>query len=318
MRKIHNPSPDLIMLAAKTLIQGNLVAFPTETVYGLGANASNHNAVKRIYAVKSRPPSHPLIIHISSIEKIGGWATKIPDYALKLSENFWPGPMTLILKRSSLAKNFITGNQEIVGIRVPAHPIATLLLAKFEQIGGFGVVAPSANKFGAVSPTTAEHVYDELGPNLAKEDVILNGGQCQIGIESTIIDCTGIKPNILRPGYITNTQINKLINSNIQNSGGVNSIKVPGNFKSHYKPKTKIVISGKVQPGDGFFALKSSATPKGVFRLAEPSNINEFGKLLYGAFRLADKMLVNRIFIEIPEGAEFLDAINDRIKKAMH
>jgi L-threonylcarbamoyladenylate synthase len=203
MEIISDPTQNEIKRASKALKDGHLVAFPTETVYGLGADATNEKAVSRIYSVKGRPTDHPLIVHISSINLLEKWASDIPDYAIKLANEFWPGPMTLILRKSSLAKDFITGGQNNVGIRVPDQTVAQLLLKEFENLGGLGICAPSANKFGAVSPTDAQAVLEEIGPSMDSSDLILDGGFCKIGIESTIIDCTKPEPIILRNGFIT-------------------------------------------------------------------------------------------------------------------
>ena len=197
-----------IKAAAKSIADGHLVAFPTETVYGLGADATNESAVAKIYKAKGRPADHPLIVHIASIDAIGDWAEDISEYAINLARDFWPGPMTLIFKRSKLAKDFVTGNQNTVGLRVPNQPIALALLKEFENLGGKGIAAPSANRFGAVSPTTAQAVKDELANYLDQaNDVILDGGPCQVGVESTIIDCTADTPQILRLGAITKEMI---------------------------------------------------------------------------------------------------------------
>ena len=189
--------------AARALKAGALVAFPTETVYGLGADAQSAEAVARIYSVKGRPADHPLIIHIDSIDRMGDWSSDIPEYAIKLAREYWPGPMTLVLKRSDVAKDFITGGQETVGLRVPAHPLALGLLGAFVKEGGLGIAAPSANRFGAVSPTTADAVQEELEQYMADTDLILDGGPSLVGVESTIIDCTSDAPKILRLGAIT-------------------------------------------------------------------------------------------------------------------
>ena len=189
--------------AAANLLAGNLVAFPTETVYGLGADACNADAVARIYSVKGRPADHPLIVHVASMEGLGDWADDVPGYAISLARDFWPGPMTLIMKRSGLAGDFVTGGQDTVGVRVPDHPVALGLLEAFARAGGKGVAAPSANRFGNVSPTTAQAVADELSDYLGDADQILDGGPCEVGVESTIIDCTGNAPRILRPGAVT-------------------------------------------------------------------------------------------------------------------
>ena len=217
MEFISKCTADTISNAVQALIDGHLVAFPTETVYGLGADATNKKAVSRIYSVKGRPKGHPLIVHISSINKLENWATDIPDYAIKLAREFWPGPMTLILPRKEIAKDFITGGQNNVGLRVPAQPVALALLKKFEELGGQGVAAPSANRFGAVSPTTAEAVGEELGVYLDSKDMVLDDGQCLVGIESTIIDCTNKSPTILRPGAITSTQIETIVKFKVKN-----------------------------------------------------------------------------------------------------
>ena len=195
--------------AATSLLAGNLVVFPTETVYGLGADACNPDAVARIYRAKGRPADHPLIVHIASMDGLGDWADDVPGYAISLARSYWPGPMTLIVKRSDLAGDFVTGGQDTVGVRVPNHPVALGLLEAFEKVGGKGVAAPSANRFGHVSPTTAQAVVDELSDYLSDTDLILDGGACDVGVESTIIDCTGDVPKILRPGAITREMITK-------------------------------------------------------------------------------------------------------------
>ena len=201
-----NDSPRITQDTAKAcdvLQRGGLVGIPTETVYGLGADASNEKAVARIYEVKGRPQDHPLILHIASMNDITYWAEEISDYAIALARSFWPGPMTLIFKRSEAAKDFVSGGQDTVGLRVPNHVIALALLNEFKKIGGKGVAAPSANRFGHVSPTTAAAVIEELGEYLSKDDLVLDGGACAVGVESTIIDCTGLLPRVLRPGAIS-------------------------------------------------------------------------------------------------------------------
>jgi L-threonylcarbamoyladenylate synthase len=226
--------------------------------------------------------------------------------------------MTLILPRTGLAKNFITGAQENVGIRVPSHPLAQSLLQEFEALGGFGVAAPSANRFGKVSPTTAEAVQEELSPYLSPDDSILDGGYCQIGIESTIIDCTHELPQILRPGGITQEQIESIIelNSNPKNNNRINKIKVPGLLDSHYCPKAKVLLSGRPQPGDGFIALANVQSPLGSIRLASPKDNEEFARQLYGALRLADHKNIEKIFVVTAEGNGIAIAINERLEKA--
>jgi L-threonylcarbamoyladenylate synthase len=207
MEFISNCTADAISNAAKALKDGHLVAFPTETVYGLGADATNEKAVARIYSVKARPTDHPLIVHISSINKLEDWATDIPDYAIKLAREFWPGPMTLILPRKKLQKISLQVGKKMLGYGFLINLLRSRLLKKFEELGGQGVAAPSANRFGAVSPTTADAVNEELGSFFDQNDLVLDGGPCQIGLESTIIDCTRVVPIVLRPGAVTKEMI---------------------------------------------------------------------------------------------------------------
>lgn len=304
----------LVTDAAKALIDGNLVAFPTETVYGLGADANNQAAVAKIYTVKGRPADHPLIVHISSITKLNDWARDIPEYANALAKDFWPGPMTLILKKSDLAKNFITGGQVTVGLRVPKHPIALELLKEFEKLGGQGVAAPSANRFGKVSPTTADSVKEELANELSENDLILDGGQSEVGLESTIIDCTQSAPRILRPGAITKEMIERSTGLSITTLG--DEIRVSGALDNHYAPKAKVLLDIEPQPGDGYIALSKHETPTGVIRLSAPKTIDEFAKELYSALRLADQKSISRVVVRQPDGEGIALAIRDRLLKA--
>jgi L-threonylcarbamoyladenylate synthase len=303
--------------AAFSLRSGNLVAFPTETVYGLGADATNKLAIEHLYRVKARPADHPLIVHISTIENLSKWARKIPKYAIKLAETFWPGPLTLILPRSLLAQDFITGYQDNVGIRIPSHPIALDLLREFEDQGGMGIAAPSANRFGAVSPTAATHVVEELSNYLSNNDLILDGGQCEIGVESTIVDCTKTVPRILRPGAITSKDISSelCLEINLEINKKENQVKVSGSRESHYSPNAKVYLSRATEPGDGFIAISSIETPYGAIRLASPKNTKEFAKLLYQALRLADQKKLERVVVIPPEGEELAEAIRDRLVK---
>ena len=316
MEIISNPTQVDIKKAAQALRDGHLVAFPTETVYGLGADATNEKAVSRVYSVKARPTDHPLIVHISSINQLDKWAIDIPDYAKKLAEEFWPGPMTLILKRSEIAKDFITGGQENVGVRVPSHPVALALLSEFEKLGGLGIAAPSANKFGAVSPTNSDAVVDELGKKFESSDLILNGGQCPIGIESTVINCLGFSPSIIRPGAITIEMINKLLGNNCIHKSTSTEVKAPGNLDNHYAPRAKIHINTEPKSGEGLIALSNIKTPNGVERLLAPTNIEQFAEGLYEAFRLGDKLNLAVVNVYTPENIDIGVAINDRINKA--
>jgi L-threonylcarbamoyladenylate synthase len=316
MEFISNCTADAIANAAKALIDGHLVAFPTETVYGLGADATNEKAVSRIYSVKGRPVGHPLIVHISSINKLDQWATNIPDFAIKLAREFWPGPMTLILPRTDLAKDYITGGQNNVGLRIPAHPIALALLKEFEELGGKGIAAPSANRFGAVSPTTAGAVEEELGEFFDNRDLVLDGGHCLVGIESTIIDCTGDSPRVLRPGAVGKSIINKL-EIGALNEGNYNKkVKASGEFDSHYSPRTQVTLNGVIQDGEGLLALADFETPDGVIRLGSPRTIEEFAYILYDVFRTADKLKVNKLNVRIESDHPLAEALLDRIKRA--
>ena len=316
MEIINIPTKGEIRRAAQALKDGHLVAFPTETVYGLGADATNEIAVSRIYSVKGRPTGHPLIVHISSFNQLDKWAIDIPEFAIKLAKEFWPGPMTLILKRSSLAKDFITGGQDNVGVRVPIQPVALALLAEFYDIGGFGVAAPSANRFGAISPTNSEAVEEELRKFLNEADLILDGGQCQIGIESTIIDCTNGAPRVLRPGAITIEMIERVTLIKVISSGNQVDVKASGLLDSHYSPKAKVVLNMLALPGDGFLALENIPTPFGATRLATPPTIEQFARELYGALRSGDQKGIKRIVVVPPEGDGIAEGIRDRLSKA--
>jgi L-threonylcarbamoyladenylate synthase len=316
MQVFNNPTLNEIKKAAKALKDGHLVAFPTETVYGLGADATNGKAVSRIYSVKGRPSDHPLIVHISSINQLNKWAKDIPDYAIKLAKEFWPGPMTLILKRSELAKDYITGGQSNVGLRVPNQPVELALLSEFEKLGGLGIAAPSANRFGAVSPTSSDAVVDELGKYFQSEDLILNGGTCSVGIESAIINCLGESPSILRPGAITHEMISKVLGCQEINNILSHHIKAPGNLKKHYSPKAKILINSHPKKDEGLIALTNIETPKGVKRLLAPTNLTEYAEGLYEAFRQGDRLGLAVINVYIPEKNDLGVAIIDRIDKA--
>ena len=311
---VSNCTADAMARAAEQLKAGSLVAFPTETVYGLGADATNPNAVARIYKAKGRPADHPLIVHIGEMQDIAEWSNEIPDYAIALARSFWPGPMTLILKRSSLAKDFITGGQETVGLRVPDHVIALALLNEFKKLGGKGIAAPSANRFGHVSPTTSAAVTAELSEYLEENDLILDGGPSQVGVESTIIDCTGELPKILRPGAISEEMITGVTGLVIADS--VSDIRVSGSLENHYSPAAKVILDIAPASGDGFIALSNIETPAGVVRLASPQNNEEFARLLYTALRSADQQELARVVVAQPAGDDISVAIRDRLLRA--
>jgi L-threonylcarbamoyladenylate synthase len=305
-----------IKAAAKSIADGHLVAFPTETVYGLGADATNESAVAKIYKAKGRPADHPLIIHIASIDAMSDWAQDISQYAINLARDFWPGPMTLIFKRSQLAKDFVTGNQNTVGLRVPNQPIALALLKEFENLGGKGIAAPSANRFGAVSPTTAQAVKDELENYLDEaSDVILDGGPCQVGVESTIIDCTSDSPQILRLGAITKEMIAESTGLLVIDEP-ISDIRVSGSLESHYAPNAKVVLDTDPETGDGFIAIDSIPTPAGAIRLAAPSSIEGYAREIYSALRFADAQGLTKVCVIQPKGDGLAAAIRDRLKRA--
>jgi L-threonylcarbamoyladenylate synthase len=311
------------------------VAFPTETVYGLGADACNADAVARIYSVKGRPADHPLIVHVGSMDALGDWADDVPGYAISLARDFWPGPMTLIMKRSALAGDFVTGGQETVGVRVPDHPVALGLLEAFARAGGKGVAAPSANRFGNVSPTKAQAVTDELNDYLGEADQILDGGPCEVGVESTIIDCTGDAPRILRPGAVTAEMITastglsvggKFTYSEVDLAGiTINGkavereeIRVSGSLDSHYAPVATVVLDQSPVAGQGFIAMADVATPDGVVRLAAPKSDEDFARVLYAALRAADEQGLQTVIVQQPLGDGIAIAIRDRLKRAAH
>jgi L-threonylcarbamoyladenylate synthase len=309
-------STDSIKAAAQSLIAGHLVAFPTETVYGLGADATNETAIAKIYKAKGRPADHPLIVHIASIDAIDQWAQDISEYAINLARDFWPGPMTLVFNRSNLAKDFITGNQNTVGLRVPNQSIALALLKEFESLGGKGIAAPSANRFGAVSPTTAQAVKEELENYLDQSnDIILDGGPCQVGVESTIIDCTSQTPQILRLGAITKEMIQESTGLLVIDEAPTD-IRVSGSLESHYSPNAKVVLDTYPTSGEGFIAIDSIQTPPGAIRLAAPSSIEGFARDLYSALRFADAQGLTKVCVIQPEGPGLAAAIRDRLKRA--
>jgi len=320
---LSNCSVDALAAAARILKEGSLVAFPTETVYGLGADAKNAKAVARIYEVKGRPADHPLIVHIADLKYLEQWISDIPEFAIELAREFWPGPMTLILKRSELAKDFITGGQNTVGIRIPANSLALGLLEAFHSLGGAGIAAPSANRFGQVSPTTTDAVKEELEDFLAGTDLILDGGLSEVGLESTIIDCTGDLPSILRPGAITIEMIKEVTGLNVLNSTKRESdnakeevIRVSGSLENHYAPKARVILDQQPVRGSGFIAFSEIETPDGVTRLAAPNTVEEFARDLYAALREGDHQNLDSIYIAQPTGDGLAIAIRDRLSRS--
>ena len=316
---LSNCTADTISHAAAALKAGHLVAFPTETVYGLGADARNAEAVKRIYQVKGRPADHPLIVHISSINQLEKWAAEVPDYAIVLARNLWPGPMTLILKRSAIVQDFITGGQDTVGLRVPSDPLALALIAEFEKISDSAIAAPSANRFGHVSPTTAQAVSAELSKYLKLDDQILDGGACKVGVESTIVDCTGKIPRVLRPGAITEEMIIDATDMPLVSQVlkvKIPEIRVSGSLESHYSPIATVVLDQHPMKGQGYIAPADIPTQEGVIRLASPKNDEDFARVLYASLRKGDEMGLNEIVVHQPTGDGIAVAIRDRLRRA--
>ena len=314
---LSNCTAEAISNAAAALRAGALVAFPTETVYGLGADATNESAVAHLYSVKGRPADHPLIVHIGQLSQLDHWAIDIPDYAIALARVFWPGPMTLILKRSIKAKDFITGGQDSVGIRIPANTIALALLREFDG----GIAAPSANRFGAISPTTAQAVKDEIGQYLNPErDLILDGGPSLVGVESTIIECLEDLPRILRPGAINAEMIEESTGLKVDNSKS--QTRASGLLDTHYAPKAKVFLLDPINPvvacitGVGFIAAANHPTPDGAIRLAAPISDDEYARGLYEALREGDRKNLSAIYVVPPAGDGVAIAIRDRLQRA--
>ena len=312
---ISQCSLDVLRQAAENLKSGGLVAFPTETVYGIGADAENHDAISRMYKVKNRPADHPVIVHIADLDEVDYWAREIPDYAIALMRDYWPGPMTLLLHRTEKAKDYVTGNQNIVGLRIPAHTVAISLLQEFKKIGGHGIAAPSANRYGAVSPTTADAVSAELKDYLESKDQILDGGPSLVGLESTIIDCTQNNPSILRPGAITAEMIEETTGIIVVEPEDT-KIRVSGSHKQHYAPQAHVIIGTNAQSGEGLIAMSDIETPHGAIRLAAPQSIEEYARNLYSALRGGDKQGLQTIHIAPPTGEGLALAIRDRINRA--
>ena len=300
-----------ITKAAQILKDAGLVAFPTETVYGLGADASNPKAVKKIFLAKGRPSNHPVIVHIFSVQDLEKWARAIPKSAFKLARAFWPGSLTLILEKQPWVLNEVTGEQNTIGLRVPNHNVALALLKDF----GGGIAAPSANKFGQISPTTAEHVRDGLGEVVG---MILDGGECQIGLESTILDLSSATPRLLRPGAASLQELESCIGQKIMLEKSEQ--KVSGTPKSHYKPKTPTHLVSEAPAGAHNAAVLAYRTPPAniehVVWKRLPSDPSGYAKKLYAALHELDKAGVENIFIEKVPTALAWWAIEDRLRRA--
>jgi L-threonylcarbamoyladenylate synthase len=314
-------NPQSISRAAELLRQGQLVAFPTETVYGLGADASNPEAVAKIFAAKGRPADHPLIVHISGAEQIDDWAESVPESAIRLAEAFWPGPLTIILTKKAEVPSTVTGGQNTVALRVPANPVALQLLQAF----GGGIAAPSANRFGRISPTQASHVAEELGDSVA---CILDGGPCSVGVESTIIDLSDDHPTILRPGRITRSQLKAVLQTEIRLSSQT-KIRAPGMMAVHYAPNTMallctadtliVMMDDLCAKGKHIGILAFSPTVASVpcqHLINLPAQAEYYEAALYSALRELDKLQLDTILIEQPPDDEAWAAVNDRLGKA--
>ena len=314
MSLILSPTTTNIEIAAKALKNGSLVGIPTETVYGLAADAENQSAVKRIFEVKNRPYFNPLIIHIGAIEYVDFWASEFSEEAMRIAKKLWPGPLTLVLKRSKNTKDLVTASQDSVALRIPNHDVTLKLLENFHLMGGKGLAAPSANKYQEISPTKATHVSKNLGSKLQEgKDYIIDGGQSKIGIESTIISFLQDKPILLRPGFISRKKLESL---GIQfTEPNKKSIEYPGKDKRHYVPKVKIFINEKPESGQGFYAMNETITPEKVIRIGSPSTIEEFISGLYAALIECDKLKLQETVISIPENNEHREALVDRISK---
>jgi L-threonylcarbamoyladenylate synthase len=317
---IASPTPGNLARAIDILKQGGLVAFPTETVYGLGADASNSAAVAKIFAAKGRPQDHPVIVHIADLSQLGVWAVDIPRAAHLLAERFWPGPLTLILRRAPGVNPTVTGGQATIGLRIPSHPVARQLLRNF----GDGIAAPSANRFGRVSPTTAQHVEAEFGGSI---DLILDGGACEVGIESTIVDLSRGRAVLLRPGRIGAAEIASVLGEPVQTAYPENekgdAPRAPGTLEAHYAPVTPLsVVDGdglqrEIAAGDAVLAF--AAPPEGFANgqwISASRSAVAFAHDLYANLRRLDTLGCARILVEQPPAEEEWMAVNDRLRRA--
>ena len=314
-------------VAAVRLSDGGLVAVPTETVYGLAARADDPHAVARIYAAKGRPADHPLIVHVANSLALDEWAICIPEYAHRLAAAFWPGPMTLVVKRSDRAGDFITGGQDSVAVRVSSHPLmddTIRALITLTNDPAIGIAAPSANRFGRVSPTSAQHVLDEFANIIGDDDLILDGGESSVGIESTIIDCTDEIPRLLRAGAITVDDIERVTGLV---PGMTSTVRASGTLESHYAPVADVVITDAAglaashstdEARVGVLALASIETPVGMVRLSAPASNDEYAHVLYAALREADALQLTTVLAVLPDASGLGAAVIDRLKRAAH
>jgi L-threonylcarbamoyladenylate synthase len=324
---IAPPTPAAIALAAQRLRAGELVAFPTETVYGLGADARNPDAVHRIFAAKGRPSDHPVIVHLGDAAQVAHWAREFPDGARRLAAAFWPGPLTLILPRAAHVADAVTGGQDSVGLRMPAHPVARALLAAFAAQGGTGIAAPSANRFGHVSPTTAQHVADDLGGAAA---MILDGGACAVGIESTIVAFTHGAPVLLRPGGIGVDDLARVLGQ-APAAPDASAPRASGTLESHYAPQAPARLFApddllreaqlRAERGERVAVLARTLGRPRTFSgawVAAPGDSQRYAHDLYANLRALDATGPSAILIEmVPGDGEWL-AVRDRLQRAAH
>jgi L-threonylcarbamoyladenylate synthase len=325
---IERATDDCIGRAATLLSEGLLVAFPTETVYGLGADAGNADALRRLYAAKGRPGEHPVIVHMARASMMPRWARIVPPIAQTLADAFWPGPLTLVVPRAEHVSTLITGGQDSVGLRVPAHPVAHALLERFAVLGGEGIAAPSANRFGRVSATLAQHVADEFGSEVS---LILDGGACDHGIESTIVDCTRRHPVLLRPGAIAAARIARVIGA-VPDAAGPDAPRASGTLESHYAPRTpsylmardelRARVAGLDTASSAHIAvLAHSLSPipsfAGHWRAAAQDAV-AYAHDLYANLRALDASGALELWIERAAAAPEWDAIADRLRRATH
>lgn len=313
-------SSEALSQALAVLRRGGLIALPTETVYGLAADAENELAVRRIFAVKRRPSSHPLIVHVGSVQSVQSWVSAFPKEAMSLAEAFWPGPLTLVLPRSDRASDAVTGGQDTVAVRVPSHPLARSLLQAF----GGGVAAPSANRFGRISPTCAEHVRADLGADV---DLVLDGGPAAVGVESTIVDVSGTVPALLRPGGVPQEALERVLGRPLplREAG---EVRVPGLLPSHYAPRAGLLIvpedrlcaeaTEQLTRGLNVAVLASNAAlaPAGTRFVAIPDDNAALARRLYALLRDVDALNVDVMVMALPDPAGLGLAVRDRLLRA--
>ena len=311
---------DAIAQAARRLATGGVVAFPTETVYGLGADATNVHAVAKIFLLKGRPTDHPLIVHVPEAGALDRWCTGIPESARKLASRFWPGPLTLILRKSASIPPIVTGGQDTVGMRCPSHPQAQALLREFAKIGSGAVAAPSANKFGHVSPTTAQHVREEFREDLC----LIDGGECEVGLESTILDLSRGEPTLLRPGAVTRDDIAGILGT-APRERDADAPRASGTLAAHYAPRTALAVLGAVDfeqetAGRANLAvLAFGEAPTGadvVSWINAPADPVRYGHDLYANLRRLDASGAKRIVVQAPPQGAAWEAVNDRLSRA--